>query len=137
MTGRKTPHDPDTPMPPEIPAVYDHVRADGSEVDAGIYRVVGVDEEGIRLLRVGDERGSRIHTGIVVDIDRATYASLDRADNPDDGLDRVGLVLLLAGVGLVGGVSVAGIGPVVGVDESRLLTLGVVLAVLGTVRLRR
>ncbi len=47
-----------------------HLRADGTVVPRGTYRVVGVDERGVTLLHVGDDEGRRVHTGEVVRVAR-------------------------------------------------------------------
>lgn len=134
-TSERSPSAPDDAAGDSL-NVSEHVRSAGSTIDAGVYRVVGVDDAGVRLLMVGDEEGGRLHTGIVVDVDRETAGSLSSAPNPDDGFDRIGFVLLLVGVSLVLGVVLGGIAPLVGVDEGALLTVAVLLAVLGALRLR-
>jgi hypothetical protein len=71
------------------PAVYDHVRPPASSADTdaalspGVYRVVGVGEETVALLRVGDADGYRVNTGAVTAVDRDALAGFDPADNPD------------------------------------------------------
>jgi hypothetical protein len=74
---------------PSDPAVYDHVRQPTSDGDTdaalapGVYRVVGVGERTVALLRVGDADGYRVNTGEVVRVDRDALAAFDSADNPD------------------------------------------------------
>ncbi|QPV64778.1 hypothetical protein I7X12_09315 [Halosimplex litoreum] len=76
-------------MTPSDPAVYDHVRPPAADADAaaalspGVYRVVGVGDETVALLRVGDADGYRVNTGEVVRVDRDALGALDPADNPD------------------------------------------------------
>jgi hypothetical protein len=65
--------------------VYDHYRADGNALPEGVYRVVGIDEETVTLLALTDGSGRRTHSGRVLQVDRATLASLEPASNPDDG----------------------------------------------------
>lgn len=77
---------------------YDHLRpTDAADVPSGTYRVVGVDEEAVTLLRVTDPAGARQNTGHVERVERET---LDRvfepAPNPDAGFDPLGK---LRGVG--------------------------------------
>jgi len=92
---------------------------------------------GVRLLRVGDADGNRIHTGTVVDVDPTAYESLRPTENPDDRIDGIGVVLTAGGALLVLGVIVADVAPRLGIEESYLLTVGVALAALGALRLRR
>lgn len=76
-------------MTPTDPAVYDHVRPPASSVatDAalspGVYRVVGVGEGTVTLLRVGDADGYRVNTGTVTTVDRDALMGFEPADNPD------------------------------------------------------
>ena len=75
------------------PAVYDHLRAAdgaataGTDIDAalvpGVYRVVGLDERTVTLLRVGDADGYRVNTGEVTAVERDSLAAFDPADSPD------------------------------------------------------
>jgi hypothetical protein len=83
------------------PHPYDHVRSDGTTVDAGIYRVVGTPDDRITLLRVADEGGRRVHEGEVVSVDHDEYGSLEPAANPDRPSLLVSLALALGGGGLV------------------------------------
>ncbi|QLH76040.1 hypothetical protein HZS55_01390 [Halosimplex rubrum] len=74
-------------MTPTEPAVYDHVRPPASDTDSalspGVYRVVGVGERTVTLLRVGDADGYRVNTGEVATVDRDALAAFAPADNPD------------------------------------------------------
>lgn len=63
-------------------APSDHLRADGTTDPPGVYRVVGVDERGVTLLRVGDEEGRRVHTGEVVRVAHADLAAFTPAAAP-------------------------------------------------------
>ena len=83
------------------PQPYDHVRSDGTTIDTGTYRVVGVPEGQVTLLRVADEGGRRVHEGKVVSVDRDEYDRLETAANPDRPSLVVSLALALAGGGLV------------------------------------
>jgi hypothetical protein len=66
------------------PSVYDHVRPTDDH-PAGVYRVVGVGEERVTLLRVTDADGRRVHTGELRTVDRAAFAEFEPAENPDEG----------------------------------------------------
>jgi hypothetical protein len=67
------------------PSTFDHYRPAGATVDcpAGVYRVVGVDDESVTLLRVGDAEGRRVNTGETVAVDRQALAGFVTAENPD------------------------------------------------------
>ncbi len=99
------------------PHPYDHVYSDGTSVDAGTYRVVGVgvserqglsgtrpqsDDDSVTLLRVADAHGKRIHEGHVVYVTHREYEALETADNPDEPSLLVSLALTLSGGGVVG-----------------------------------
>ena len=64
------------------PAVYDHVRPTGTHPD-GVYRVVGVTDERVTLLRVADADGRRAHTGETLTVPLAEFEQFDTAENPD------------------------------------------------------
>jgi hypothetical protein len=65
------------------PAGYDHLQAaEDAHIDPGIYRVVGVHEDRVVLLHVGDTDGRRVNTGRVTAVDRPLDAFAP-ADNPD------------------------------------------------------
>jgi hypothetical protein len=67
-----------------VTSVYDHYRTtDADAVRQGVYRVVGVDDEDVVLLRVGDTDGERVHTGETVRIARDRFGELEPATNPD------------------------------------------------------
>jgi hypothetical protein len=70
------------------PRPYDHLRAqDGGPAPSGVYRVVGVDEDRVTLLRVTDGSGRRRHTGQIRREDRQTLGErFAAADDPDAGL---------------------------------------------------
>jgi hypothetical protein len=65
-------------------APYDHVRVDGRPATpTGVYRVVGVDDDRVTLLQVGDDDGRRVHTGHVERVARSTVESFEPVDAPD------------------------------------------------------
>ena len=87
------------------PAVYDHYRlTEGADAGA-VFRVVGVDDEQVTLLRLTDTDGTREATGDLRHVDRDR---LDRAftpaDDPDPRFERPDY---LAGLMLLGGVGLA------------------------------
>jgi hypothetical protein len=66
-------------------ALADHLRVDGSTHKPGIYRVVGVDERRVTLLRVGDDDGTRVSTGEVVRVEREALSAFAPAEPPSAG----------------------------------------------------
>lgn len=72
----------------------DHLRADGTVVPRGTYRVVGVDERGVTLLRVGDSEGRRVHTGAVVRVARADLDGFAPATAPETERSLAGAATL-------------------------------------------
>jgi hypothetical protein len=81
-------------------APYSHVRPnDDADVDvsAGVYRVVGSQDERVTLLRVVDDSGRRVHSGTVVGVDASTVAeSFEAAPNPDSGVSPTRIVRSMA-----------------------------------------
>lgn len=75
-----------------------HYRA-GAEapVPAGVYRVVGLEEGRVALLRVADDEGARVHTGAVERVDADALAALEPADAPATSLVATLASGLLAG----------------------------------------
>jgi hypothetical protein len=69
-----------------------HLRSDGDPVPAGVYRVVGRNEASVTLLEVGDEAGSRVHTGRVERVARGALPELEPTDPPATGFDIAGVV---------------------------------------------
>ena len=65
------------------PAVYDHLRPSETDVPDGIYRVVGVTEETVTLLQVGDADGRRVHTGELIGVTPDDLDGFTSAKNPD------------------------------------------------------
>ncbi len=100
-------------------AVYDHLRSTDPDDDDAIYRVVGTRPDSVTLLRVSDGDGRRANTGEVLTISREALDSFESAANPDGGA----LTTLRSMVS--GGYWALRTG-------GPLLTVGVVLAVLGT-----
>ena len=69
------------------PEPYDHYRAGpDAPIPAGVYRVVGLPNGTVTLLRVGDADGRRRVTGRIESVDRDTLATMDPADDPDSGV---------------------------------------------------
>ncbi|MFA1611200.1 hypothetical protein [Halobellus rubicundus] len=64
------------------PRVSEHVRVDGDEHPPGVYRVVGVDDETVTLLRVSDADGARAHTGELLTVDTGDFADFEPATEP-------------------------------------------------------
>ena len=67
-------------------SMYDHVRpADGASVavDSGVYRIVGLPDDSVTLLRVGDADGRRVNSGEVRQLDAAALQEFEETDNPD------------------------------------------------------
>jgi hypothetical protein len=102
-------------------AVYDHLRSTDPDDDDAVYRVVGTASGTVTLLRVSDGDGRRANTGEVLTISRAALDSFEAADNPDGNRGLLGTVRSAAGAGYW---ALRAGGP--------LLTIGVVLAVVGT-----
>jgi len=69
-------------MAPPSVSVYDHYRASESAHTDGVYRVVGADDEGVTLLRVGDARGRRVNTGETVRVTHDELGGFEEAENP-------------------------------------------------------
>lgn len=100
------------------PAVYDHYRTTGSAEAGELFRVVGVDDERVTLLRLTED-GERVATGDLRQVDRAEFeAAFEPGENPDP---KYGAFDYLAALFAVGGVAVAAASP-----DDRLS--GVVLA---------
>ncbi|MFC6974882.1 hypothetical protein ACFQL1_09635 [Halomicroarcula sp. GCM10025709] len=76
----------------DSPAVYDHLRPTTADCPAGVYRVVGVGDDGATLLRVGDADEQRVNTGAVVTVPADSLAGFERADNPDGNRRPTALV---------------------------------------------
>lgn len=68
--------------------VGEHVEYSGSGHAPGVYRVVGIDEESVTLLRVTDGDGTRRATGAVVTVERP-LVDFQSAPDPDAGIDPV------------------------------------------------
>lgn len=65
------------------PSVYDHYRTTDDDYTDGIYRVVGIGDEDVMLLRVGEKEGRRINTGELITVTREELDGFERAENPD------------------------------------------------------
>lgn len=80
------------------PAPYEHYRPKNGTADPGVYRVVGLDDGAVTLLRVADGDGERVHGGAVESVPRTRLDErFDAAENPDE---RSRLPRALAGVGV-------------------------------------
>ncbi|MFB6256685.1 MAG: hypothetical protein ABEH58_08195 [Haloplanus sp.] len=64
------------------PALHDHVRPVDADAPAGVYRVVGVGDGTVTLLRVTDADGNRRHTGRTITVDAETFADFLPVDPP-------------------------------------------------------
>lgn len=83
------------------PTVSEQYRPTNGVAEEGIYRVVGTDGESVTLLRVGDEDGTRVHTGDVTSVSRTTFDDeFTPAAEPDSG-GRLSLVLAGVGIGFL------------------------------------
>lgn len=65
------------------PAVYDHYRPTDAAYPDGTYRVVGVGDGTVTLLRVSDADGRRANTGELVSVAREEFDAFDPTENPD------------------------------------------------------
>lgn len=70
------------------PSVGDHLRATETRDGRGTYRVVGVDDRGVTLLRVGGPDGDRVHSGETVRVERDALAGFEPAAPPADSGPR-------------------------------------------------
>ncbi len=78
---------------------YDHFRVDeGAPLPAGVYRVVGLGDDRVTLLRVGDAAGRRVHTGHVERVPRADVETFERTDSPDPTGPRAALSGVVGGL---------------------------------------
>lgn len=100
------------------PSVYDHYRATASAGEGELFRVVGVHDEQVTLLRLTED-GERAATGDLRHVNQAEFeAAFDPGENPDP---KYGSFDYLSALFIVAGVAVAGTSP-----DDRLS--GVVLA---------
>ncbi|WP_435064475.1 hypothetical protein [Halobaculum sp. EA56] len=74
-----------TDRSPSDPSVSDHLRPTDADYPAGVYRVVGADDDGITLLRIGDGEGTRVHTGDVRRVPREALDGFAPAEPPGRG----------------------------------------------------
>lgn len=70
-------------MAPTHPSVYEHYRATVTDYKDGTYRVVGVGDDTVTLLRVGNSDGRRINTGELITVSTDEIEEFERTDNPD------------------------------------------------------
>lgn len=75
------------------PSVYDHYRAPEPGYTDGIYRVVGTDDEGVTLLRVGDPNGRRVNTGELIRVTHDEVDGFEEAENPDRNRSLAGALV--------------------------------------------
>lgn len=72
--------------------VGDHYRPTEGDHDPGVYRVVGTTD-GVRLLRVTDGDGRRVHTGEVHRVESAAIeAEFEPAPDPDSSISPVAII---------------------------------------------
>jgi hypothetical protein len=64
-------------------SVYDHFQVRSGDYPTGTYRVVGVREETVTLLKIGDEEGRREHTGDIITLGLDEVEALDRIEEPE------------------------------------------------------
>ncbi|MDZ7746181.1 MAG: hypothetical protein U5K28_06590 [Halobacteriales archaeon] len=70
-------------MASDAPTVGDHLAIEHADIQSGVYRVVGVGDQRVTLLLVGDEGARRIHTGQVVSaVDQTALDAFESADPP-------------------------------------------------------
>jgi len=65
------------------PSVYDHFRVTDLDRPDGVYRVVGIDDDTVTVLRVADADGRRVNSGEIVTVRSDELAECPEADNPD------------------------------------------------------
>lgn len=65
------------------PDPFDHLRPTDATYEAGVYRVVGTDDDAVTLLRVGDADGRRVTTGQVRRVPVGDLEGFEPAPNPD------------------------------------------------------
>lgn len=88
----------------QYPEVYDHYRPAGDRTEAGeadpVFRVVGVADDEVTLLRITDDTGTRRATGDLrhVLLDRLEGEFVPAA-NPDSGLEPIEYLAALFVVG--------------------------------------
>lgn len=119
------------------PSPYDHVAGDGDALSPGTFRVVGVDDGEVTLLRVTDARGRRVNAGELASVPRDAFASLESAANPDAERPLTTWGLLVLG-GLVLAASASP--PVVaatGLSADAVSAAGAAVLVVGLVRVLR
>jgi hypothetical protein len=63
--------------------LYDHFQVSSGDYPNGIYRVVGVGEDTVTLLKIGDEDGRRVHTGEIITLELDEVEKLDRVTDPE------------------------------------------------------
>ncbi|MFB6194881.1 MAG: hypothetical protein ABEI80_01825 [Haloplanus sp.] len=65
------------------PSTYDHVRPPDDDYPDGVYRVVGVDDGDVTLLRVADADGRRVHAGECISVGADAFERFESATNPN------------------------------------------------------
>lgn len=117
------------------PAPYEHYRPTDGTADPGVYRVVGLDDETVTLLRVTDGDGGRLHGGGIDTVGRARLSEeFVAVANPDEGGDRLTRALSGVGVGflVVAGLSWLGV-LTTPATPGTLVTIGLLLVAAGRV----
>jgi hypothetical protein len=74
---------PPAPAPP-TPTASDHLSPSDADYPDGVYRVVGVPDDRVTLLRVGDADGRRVHTGELVVVARDDLDGFEPAAPPTE-----------------------------------------------------
>lgn len=117
------------------PAVFDHVLSDedSDALPAGTYRVVGVSETTVALLRVGSPSASRVHIGEVRHVPIETYRFLPPAENPDNGA-AIGTVLAIVGTAIMLAGIFTSAPQLVAVSTNVFVFFGVLIAAIGLVK---
>lgn len=119
---------------PQRPDIADQYRPTNGVADAGVYRVVGTTDEMVTLLKVGDEDGNRVHTGVLESVPRETFdEAFTRASEPD-ATSRLPRALAGVAVGFVVVAALSQVGVLTTpASPGTLATLGVVLYAAGRV----
>lgn len=74
-------------------AVYDHVHPADADYTGGVYRVVGIADDRVTLLRVTDADGTRTSTGHLERVPREDLVGFESASDPDAGFAPVRTLL--------------------------------------------
>ncbi|KTG11573.1 hypothetical protein AUR64_03490 [Haloprofundus marisrubri] len=72
--------------------MYAHYQSTAGNRSDGTYRVVGISDESVTLLRITDADGKRVHTGQTVTVARDSLGDYEVVDNPDETFSFEGTV---------------------------------------------